>query len=1365
MFILSVTSSRPRATATVVHAGREQSVEDGVKNHFTNRPAGKPEKNERVIVKRAQIGDTMARLTLTLLGGFRARLEGGAPVALPTRKAQALLAYLAVPAGLAHPRDKLASLLWGSTVETTARTSLRQTLYALRKSLAGADRQALRVDGETVTLDPAAVTVDVAEFEQLVAEGTPTALAEAAGLCQGELLDGLSIPEPPFEDWLQAQRERLREAALRALGRLLGHQRAARSTDPAVQTALRLLALDPLQESVHRALMQLYVETGRRGAALRQYQLCVDSLQRELKAKPEKETTALYEEILHHRPRTASRREGDPVDVAETTVASPRALEEERKQVTVLFADLKGSMEMLADRDPEDARKLLDPVLERMMAAVHRYEGTVNQVMGDGIMALFGAPRAHEDHAVRACYAALRMHALVQQYAEQARQRHGVNVRIQVGLDSGEVVVRAIGSDLRMDYTAVGQTTHLAARMQQAARPGSTLLTRSTLNLVEGYVTVKPLGPISVKGMTDTMEAYELTGAGPARTRFQASIPRGLTRFVGRDVELAQLRHAQQLAGDGHGQVASIVGEPGVGKSRLVHEFIHSQRLQDWQILEGGAVSYGKAISYLPVIALLKSYFKVEDRDDLGQVREKVTGRLLTLDRALQPILPALLALLDVPVDDPSWPTLSPGQRRQRTLDAVRRLLLRQAHEQPLLLIFEDLHWIDGESQALLDGLVDSVGSARVLLIVNYRPEYQHVWGSKTYYSQLRLDMLPVESAGKMLDTLLGDDPGLAPLKERLVRRGNPAFLEETVRILAETKALAGERGQYRLTRSIQAIQVSATLSATVQAVLSARIDRLPPEDKRLLQVASVIGKDMPFALLQAIADLPDEALRAGLESLQSAEFLYETGLYPEIAYSFKHALTHEVTYGGLLRERRRALHARIVDAIETLHRDRLGGEIERLAHHAQRGELREKAVQYLRQAGAKAATRSAFHDARVWLEQALEVVEALPESPSVLEQAFEIRLELRPVLNLLGEPRQALERLREAEALANRLNDDLRRGQVRASMTNLHSLLGEMDEAVVTGTYGLEVARRLGDLRLGILATTYLEQAHYFRGEYERVIELATGNLSALPAEWTYEYFGATVPPSVYDRSWLVLSLAQLGRFAEAATYAAEAIRIAEPTQHANTVGLAYRNAGILHLLKGDWAQARSLSEHGVAVFRTGNVVSQLPSALASWAWALAQLGEASEALNQIRLGEQVVERLTTTGFVGHLAFVHHALGHAALRLGRLDDARRLVDGAVAFAPRHTGFTAHAQHLLGEIATHPDRFDAQAGEDHYRTALNLAAPRGMRPLVAHCHLGLGTLYYKTGKQDQAREHLTTARTMYGEMDMPFWLARAAAAV
>jgi tetratricopeptide (TPR) repeat protein len=557
----------------------------------------------------------------------------------------------------------------------------------------------------------------------------------------------------------------------------------------------------------------------------------------------------------------------------------------------------------------------------------------------------------------------------------------------------------------------------------------------------------------------------------------------------------------------------------------------------------------------------------------------------------------------------------------------------------------------------------------------------------------------------------------------------------------------------------VQAIQVPPT----VQVMLAARIDRLRPEDKHLLQTASVVGKDVPFTLLQAIAELPDEALRRGLDHLQAAEFLYETGLYPDLEYSFKHALTHEVTYGGLLQERRHELHARIVDAIETLHRDRLGGEIERLAHHALRGELREKAVDYLRQAGLKAAGRSALTDARVWFEQALGVLEALPESRSTLEQAFEIRLELRPVLNQLGEFRRTLERLSEAETLAEKLNDDRRRGQVYALMTNIHSAFGELDEALVTGTRALEIAGRLGDLRLRILTTTYLEQAHYYRGEYERVVELATDNLAALPADWVYEYLGLTAPASVFDRFLLVVSLAELGSFAEAAEYEAEAIRLAEPTHHPFTVGLAYRAASTLYLLKGDWGKARLLIEHGITVVRTGNVVVLLPDAVAPSAWILAQLGEASEALNRLREGEQLLDRQAARGRVGRLGWGYYSLGRTCLLLGRLEEARRLADRVVESSSSQLGFAAHTLNLLGDIATHPDRFDAESGEAHYRQALALAEPRGMRPLVAHCHLGLGKLYRRTGKREQVQEHLTTATTMYREMDMRFWLDKAEA--
>jgi DNA-binding winged helix-turn-helix (wHTH) protein/tetratricopeptide (TPR) repeat protein len=1018
----------------------------------------------------------------------------------------------------------------------------------------------------------------------------------------------------------------------------------------------------------------------------------------------------------------------------------------EWKLVTVLYADVKDSLELLNERDPEQALDAFEAVLKLMTQAVERYEGTVSLVTADGIFALFGAPLANEDHAERASHAALEIHQAVERHAK-APYATAAPLRVRIGLNSGEVVIRSIRNG---QPRAMGPTMHAASRIGQLAVPGTSLLGRSTRRLTEGRVGVRPIA-LAAGDARDEL-VFELVGAGPARTRFQARMARGLTPFVGRESELAQLNYARELASKGHGQVAAIVGEAGVGKSRLVHEFAQTCGSQGWGVLECASVSYGKGMSYLPVIGLLKSYFNVKDSDGLRQVDEKVTTVLRGSNETPNATGPALLGLLDVPVDDPVWLGLDPKERRQRTLDAVKQLLLREAQRRPLLVIFEDLHWIDSETQALLDLLIGSIGSSQQLLLVTYRLEYQHAWSSKTFYSQLRLDPLRVNSAAQLLETLLGNEPELTPLKQRLVKRGNPFFLEETVRTLVETQELAGEVGRYRLTRPVEAIQVPPT----VQAILTARIDRLSPEDKRLLQVAAVVGKDAPYALLQAVAELPDDTMRRQLDSLQAAELLYETAL-PDLGYSFKHALTHEVTYGGLLHEHRRDLHARIVGALERLHADRLGEQLERLAHHAVQGQLREKAVEYLRRAGQKAAARSALSDARVWFEQALVVLEGLPDTKAKLEASFEIRYELRHMLFQLGEVRRGLERLREAEALAERLNDDHRRGRVCAALMHLHSILGELDEALAAGNRALEFAARLGDLGLRIQTTTYLVQVHCYRAEYPRAIELATANLATLPADAPHEFFGLPAPPAVYTRVWLVPSFAHLGRFAEAAQCGAGLLQLAESTQLPFAVGGARLAMAELHVLRGDWARAHSQIEP--VLVGTRNTAIVLPGAIATSASVLAELGEVREALARLQEGDELLDRQVAQGMITqHLSGAYHGLARACLVLGRLDDARRLVDRAIEYSGGRPRVTTYALHLLGDIATHTDRFDAETGEAHYRQALALAEPRGMRPVVAHCHFGLGKLCQRVGKQKQARMHLATATAMYREMDMSFYL-------
>src|SRR2546425_3054005 len=712
---------------------------------------------------------------------------------------------------------------------------------------------------------------------------------------------------------------------------------------------------------------------------------------------------------------------------------------------------------------------------------------------------------------------------------------------VRVGLHASEVLVARVGSAARVDHGAKREMWAQLESFMRSAEPGTVLVSEAARPFLDRrFVVVSFAADNGAAG-----KAYRLAGLG----RTALGLGEQLTPLVARGRELEQLALALEHARTGHGQVIGVVGEAGVGKSRLFWEFNESHCGRDSLILVSSAASYGKATPYLPVVDLLKAYFQIEPRDDASKIRARVTEKVLSLESALAPTVSPVLALLDVPVDDAQWEALDPAQKQRRTLEAVKLLLLEESRRQPVTAVFEDLHWIDSKTQAVLETLVESVPSHRVLLLVSYRPESQHAWSNKSYYAQLRLDPLSPESAHALLDVLVGREVATAALKAVLIERtgGNPFFLEESVRAAVETGVLGGDRGDYRIARSVGEIRVPAT----VQAVLAARIDRLSSADKALLQTAAVIGKDVPLALLRTVADLPEESFRAGLIRMQGSEFLCETRVVPEPEFAFKHALSHEVAYAGLLEDRRRALHARVMTAIEQLHATRLAEQVDRLAYHALRGEVWDKAVGYFRQAGAKAVTQSAYREAIACFEQALGALTHLPESRETIEQGIDLRLDLRNSLSILGEVQRVFDHLREARMFAERIDDQPRLGWISAFMAGHFWLSGDLDRALEAGDRALTVARVHADFPLEVVSNVRLGQAYLELGDHPRAGECFRRNIESLKGEFTRERLGEVTLPSVSSRLFLADLLADLGQFAEGIARGEEGVRIAETVDH----------------------------------------------------------------------------------------------------------------------------------------------------------------------------------------------------------------------
>lgn len=840
-------------------------------------------------------------------------------------------------------------------------------------------------------------------------------------------------------------------------------------------------------------------------------------------------------------------------------------------------------------------------------------------------------------------------------------------------------------------------------------------------------------------------------------SRFQALGTRGLARFVGREAELERLCQTLASARTGHGQVVAVVGEPGIGKSRLVYEFTQSHQLYGGLVLTSDSAVDAYATPYLPVITLFKRFFGIGDRDDPRESGQKVITELLRLDRAFESLVPAFLAFFDLPVDDRDWRALDASRRRRRTLDALTQLVVRASEAQPLVLVFEDLEWMDSASEALLKRVVERLGSARVVLVVTHRPDYEQDWPPKHLGPQVRLDRLSAKSADELLGVLVGNDTALRPLKRRVIERadGHALCLEELVRTLVDSAILVGERGHYRLAQPLESVQVPGS----VQEALATRIERLSPIERRILQAASAIGRDVPVVLLEAVADVAEPVLSDGLTRLQSAEFLYETQARPDREYTFRHALTHEAAYSTLLDEARRALHARVAQAIRHLYADRLTEHIERLACHALRGELREEAVRSLRQAGAKASARAAHREAAACFEQALGVLRRLPENREILELAVDLHFDLRGELFALAEFQRLDACLREAERLAEALSHGPRLGRVLAQQASLFNLMGKPDRAIASAQRAVTVAVTAGDTGVEVAARTYLAVARLLQGDHRAAIALHRQTIEQLREGLVYERFGMAGLPAVFARGYAAQSLAELGQFADGLGFGEDAVRIAGAVKHPYTQVVAAFGLGFLWSRKGDLERACGTLEHGLVLCEANDIRIYFPLL----AQVLGSCYALSERLSRgVALLEQAESAATSLGLKAFRSTVAGSLGEAYLLVGRTDHAFEFASRALDLAEEHgeRGYKAWTLRLLGDIASRRQRLEAEPAGSHYREAMVLAEKLGMRPLIAHCHCGLGKLYRRSGDRPEAEAHLATAATLYREMDMRFWLAR-----
>ena len=731
-----------------------------------------------------------------------------------------------------------------------------------------------------------------------------------------------------------------------------------------------------------------------------------------------------------------------PKFLAEKILTTRSSIEGERKLVTVLFADVANFTTISEKLDPEEIHGIMDGCFKILMGEVHRYEGTINQFTGDGVMALFGAPLSHEDHAVRACYASLAIQYALARYGEKLKADCDIDFKMRIGLNSGPVVVGAIGDDLRMDYTAIGDTINLASRMQSAAQPGAIFVSGHTQRLVRDFFAFSSLGRLPMKGKEEPQDAYILLSPTEVKTRIEASAASGLTRFVGRAKEMEILSDALEKARSGSGQVVGIVGEAGVGKSRIILEMRHM--FPDYAYLEGRCLHYGGSMAYLPLLDILRSYFGIKEGEREYLINKKMEEKLASLGATLISPFQDLLSL----EPDDAYHHLEPNQKRERIFEALRDLFIRESQQGPLVLIIEDLHWIDKTSEEFVDYFIGWLTNTPILLILLYRPEYVHRWASKSSYTNIRVDQLSIPTSSDLVQSILSEGEIVPELRDLILGKaaGNPLFMEELTHSLLENGSIEKMEDHYILSKKLADIQVPDT----IQGIIAARIDRLDESLKRIMHVASVIGREFAFRILQSITEMKEE-LKSHLINLQGLEFIYEKRLFPELEYIFKHALVQEVAYNSLLLTRRKEIHGKIGRAIEELYADRLEEFFEMLAYHFSRSDDLAKGIDYGEKAAARASSVYAYAEAARLLEQALGAQKVL--DPGDKSKRCDLLLDLADALRLGNQARRALDgELPEAYSLAESMGDRARASRACTAAIHCFSFSGDFTATVWAG-------------------------------------------------------------------------------------------------------------------------------------------------------------------------------------------------------------------------------------------------------------------------------------------------------------------------